>query len=60
MVLQSPVMPGDVHSTTRTIATWLQASPVRALLANFSHPVFPGEQVGGKKCRKPAGRAPES
>ena len=43
-----------------TIGKWLHASPVRALLQNFSHPVFPGEEGGGKECRKPAGRAPES
>ena len=26
--------------------SWLQASPVRALLANFSHPVSSGEHGG--------------
>ena len=38
------------------VLVWLQASPVRALLANFSHPVFSGEH-GGNGCRGPAGRA---
>ena len=51
----APVRPGAVNMQFVNVLVWLQASPVRALLANFSHPVSSGEH-GGNGCRGPAGR----
>ena len=54
MVRAAPVNLWDYNLLASRLLSWLQASPVRALLANFSHPVSSGEH-GGNGCRGHSG-----